>query len=241
MNQCKNNHTKLYDCKCGYTKRKPEKMKQIRAEYVSHMGDDLRVVNAARISHCGESEELSDKDKRLIRFLAKNEHMSPFEHNVMSVIVHCPLYIRSQIHRHRTFSYNEVSRRYTSEDIELHFPDQLRMQSKTNKQGSENILSEEENAYFLNFMENVCKEALYLYDRLLDKGVAREIARSILPQNLMTKFYMTGNLRNWVHFVRLRLNPHAQQEVQNIGRDIENLLKKHFPISYQCLLEEKND
>src|SRR4030067_2674197 len=108
----------------------------MKVTYIQHMGSDLNVVNAARISFNTEVTELSDKDKKLIAYLADNEHMSPFEHNILTVIVECPLYIRSQIHRHRTFSYNEVSRRYTSENLEFFIPDIIRKQAESNRQAS---------------------------------------------------------------------------------------------------------
>ena len=112
---------------------------KIQALYVDHMGSDLTVVNAARISFGRKHEELTDGDIKLIEYLAKNEHLSPFEHCSMTAIIECPLYIRSQIHRHRTFAYNEVSRRYTADDLEFYIPppDDIRAQSKSNKQASE--------------------------------------------------------------------------------------------------------
>src|SRR5579863_7226904 len=112
----------------------------LKATYVQHVGSDLTIVNAARISFGTESQVLEDKDKKLIKYLADNEHMSPFEHNVLTVIIECPLYIRSQIHRHRTFSYNEVSRRYTSDDIQFYIPDTVRRQAASNRQASEGEL-----------------------------------------------------------------------------------------------------
>ena len=112
----------------------------IKAEYMDHMGNDLTVVNSARVSFGSESQELSDKDKKLIKYLADHQHMSPFEHCQLSVRISCPLYIRSQIHRHRTFSYNEISRRYTSKDLEFYIPETLRKQSDDNRQASDGVV-----------------------------------------------------------------------------------------------------
>ena len=211
-------------------------MSQLKVSYINHMGDDLTIVNSARISFAGESQVLSDKDKKLIKYLADNEHMSPFEHNVLTVMVECPLYIRSQIHRHRTFSYNEVSRRYTSENLEFFIPDTLRKQSKSNRQASEGIVEEPLVAEVI--MKQAHERALQDYNLLLSLGVSREQARGVLPQNLMTKFYQTGNLRNWAHFVKLRLDKHAQGEVVEIAKQVKNIMLEKFPEATKALLNE---
>lgn len=205
------------------------------------MGDDLTVVNSARISFAGESQTLEERDKKLIKYLADNEHMSPFEHNVLTVIVECPLYIRSQIHRHRTFSYNEVSRRYTSDNIEFYVPDTVRRQAASNRQASEGELDPISANTAIAIMKVQHEQAMDAYNDMLALGVPREQARGILPQNLMTKFYMTGNLRNWVHFVRLRIDNHAQAEVQEIGKQVLAILEAKFPEATKALLGAKHD
>jgi len=217
---------------------KGEDLSQIKVSYVNHMGNDLTTVNAARISFANESQELTEKDKKLINYLAKNEHMSPFEHNALTVIVECPLYIRSQIHRHRTFSYNEVSRRYTSEDLTFYLPRQFRQQAKSNRQASEGTLTPALNIAVQSDVLNHHRESLALYNDLINNGVCREQARGILPQDLMTKFYMTGNLRNWAHFVKLRIDSHAQGEVQEVGQQCKAILEKHWPVAMEALLNE---
>ena len=209
----------------------------MKVTYIQHMGSDLNVVNAARISFNTEVTELSDKDKKLIAYLADNEHMSPFEHNILTVIVECPLYIRSQIHRHRTFSYNEVSRRYTSENLEFFIPDIIRKQAESNRQASSGELDGSSTKDAKMIMNIAHDKALESYNMLIDLGVPREQARGVLPQNLMTKFYMTGNLRNWLHFVKLRIDNHAQYEVQLIGKQVLEILKDKFPESTKELLK----
>ena len=216
-------------------------MSQLKVSYVNHMGDDLTVVNSARISFAGESQTLQDKDKKLIKYLADNEHMSPFEHNVLTVIIECPLYIRSQIHRHRTFSYNEVSRRYTSDNIEFYMPDTIRRQAASNRQASEGELDPIGANTAIAIMKVQHEQALDAFNDMLALGVPREQARGILPQNLMTKFYMTGNLRNWTHFVRLRIDNHAQAEVQEIGKQVLAILEEKFPEATKALLGAKHD
>lgn len=213
----------------------------LKVTYVDHMGSDLRVVNAARISFGGESQQLEDKDKKLIKYLADNEHMSPFEHNTLTVVVECPLFIRSQIHRHRTFAYNEVSRRYTSDGIEFYIPDTIRRQAASNRQASEGELDPIGANTAIAIMKVLHEQAEDAYNDLLALGVPREQARGVLPQNLMTKFYMTGNLRNWVHFVRLRIDNHAQAEVQEIGKQVLDILNQKFPEATKHLLGAKHD
>ncbi len=203
------------------------------------MGKDLTVVNAARISFNGEKFELDDKDIKLINYLAEHEHMSPFEHCALTVLVECPLYIRSQIHRHRTFSYNEVSRRYTSEEMKFYLPsiDDLRKQSKSNRQASSGTIDDAEAIKLLAKMDAVHNYAFDVYEELLEAGVCREQARGILPQNLCTKFYMTGNLRNWAHFVHLRTHEGAQKEVQDVANQAKTILMENFPVATAKLLE----
>lgn len=211
-------------------------MSQLKVSYVQHLGTDLTVVNSARISLGTESQILEEKDTKLIKFLADNEHMSPFEHNVLTVIIECPLYIRSQIHRHRTFSYNEISRRYTAENLEFFVPETMRKQAKSNRQASEGELDDRAAQTAIVLMEEAHKQAREFFDDLIALGVPREQARGVLPQNLMTKFYMTGNLRNWAHFVKLRLDKHAQGEVQVIGKQVLEILQEKFPEATKALL-----
>lgn len=207
----------------------------IKVTYVDHMGDDLRPVNAARISFGASKEALEEKDIKLLEYLGKHSHLSPFEHCTLSVIIKCPLYIRSQIHRHRTFSYNEISRRYTSKDLEFYVPpiEDIRKQSTDNKQASSGLIDDSQMAEF--FFKKANEDALHLYNLLLEKGVAREQARGVLPQNLMTEFYMTGNLRNWAHFQKLRLGSGAQSEVRVIAEQLNEILLDKFPVSYKIL------
>lgn len=212
-------------------------MKQIEVKYINHMGDDLTVVNAARVSFATESQELTDRDKKLIKYLADHEHMSPFEHCQLSIKINCPLYIRSQIHRHRTFAYNEISRRYTSKDLEFYLPNILRKQSDSNKQASYGVVGDNENQALLVEGEDIHSLCMKFYEDLLSMGVCREQARGWLPQNLMTEFYMTGNLRNWIHFIKLRQHEGAQYEVQLIAEECKNILLDKFGYSAKVLLD----
>ena len=206
-------------------------MAGIEVAYVDHMGNDVRAAEAARVSFANSDfggEELSERDKHLIAFLARENHTSPFEHSVLSVRIKCPLFVRSQIMRHRTFSYNEVSRRYTSENIEFFEFEGLRTQAEKNLQCSTQSLVPSSKG-LLEAMSSHSVASLDLYNRLLESGVAREQARSVLPQSLMTSFIMTGNLLNWIKFLRLRLDEHAQPECRDVAVRVRGILTEYFP------------
>jgi thymidylate synthase (FAD) len=202
----------------------------------------LMPVHAARASFGKEDKTGADEhgDKKLMFFLAREGHTSVFEHQSATFLIECPLFIRSQIMRHRTFSYNEISRRYTSEQLGFWEPSFLRKQDTKAKQCSGGVLEDElQHVGHGAFLGGVSK-AVQLYDTLLASGVAREQARAVLPQSLLTRFYMTGNLRNWAHFLFLRLDKHAQPEVQVIARKIHDELVKLWPLPMQALMEEYN-
>ena len=199
--------------------------------YIDHMGNDARAAHAARVSFNkanAQATELTARDEKLISFLANHRHTSPFEHSVFSVAISCALPIRSQIMRHRTFSYNEVSRRYTSEKIEFFHVDSFKKQANENLQCSttEEIDSPLDAQQILHEAYDFAYEQ---YVRLLELGVSREKARFVLPQGVMTKFWMTGNLLNWLKFLSLRLDPHAQEECREIAIACKELLRQHFP------------
>lgn len=201
------------------------------------LGNDLSIVNAARVSYLGESKG-EEQDRKLLNYLWKNKHTSPFEMCSIKVVIKCPLFVRSQIQRHRTFSYNEVSRRYTSEEIEFYFPKEWRLQDNKNKQGS--IFGDTENVS--NFISPKVKllthNAINVYNELLENNIAREQARMVLPQNLYTKFVMFGNLRNWLHFCVLRSDKHAQLETRLYSDVIlHKFISKHFPWTYEIFME----
>lgn len=214
-------------------------MSEIKIDYIDHMGNDLSVVNSARVSFGKEKAKLDPKDIKLINYLAKHKHLTPFEHCTLSVKVKCPLFVRSQIHRHRTFSYNEISRRYTSENIEFYEPEVYRKQHDKSKQCSDGEFQGQKNQDLVDLVKGQHESSLTLYNYLIDQGVAREMARGILPQNLMTEFWMTGNLRNWVHFLGLRVDSHAQKEVQDVAQPILTIIKDKFPESAKALFKHE--
>ena len=199
-------------------------------ELIDSMGTDKTAVDAARVSFLRDDTEkdLTEKDKRLIKFLTAHRHTSPFEHMTATFRLTVPLFVRSQIMRHRTFSYNEVSRRYTSENIQLWRPKELRRQSKDNLQCSDGDLRNDKALGIMNISLSV---SLQYYKELLASGVSREMARCVLPQATYTEFYMTGNVHNWVKFLKLRTDEHTQPETREAALVIQHMLFKLYPVT----------
>jgi len=203
--------------------------RQIKVNLIDHMGSDLSVVNAARVSFLGESQELTDKDEKLIHYLKEHQHDSPFEHCTATFKIECDLNTAVQILRHRTFAYNMVSRRYTSDDIWFYKPDLYREQAKNNRQASIGPVDDQDGLDTL-FAEHY-RTCLDAYNEALERGLCREQARFLLPQGMGTAFYMTGNLRNWMHFLNLRDSTHAQGEVREVATLVREQLRELFPVS----------
>ena len=203
-------------------------------EYVSHMGDDLTIVNSARVSFGVEKDELDDKDKKLINYLIKHKHTSTLEHCTVTFRFTVPLFIRSQHHRHRTWSYNEISRRYTEFGLQFYEPEEFRSQHESNRQASTDDMVD--NAGASKLVKDHHQKCLELFQTLLDTGVCREQARGVLPQNLYTQYYGTANLGNLLKFVDLRIHEGAQWEIQQVAKAILKMLEELYPItvaSYQ--------
>lgn len=203
---------------------------------IGEMLDDFP-CSAARVSFGKEDKTGKDSkaDRKLMQYLADHEHMSPFEHQSATFLVEVPLFIRSQIMRHRTFSYNEISRRYTDENLEFWTPSNFRKQAASNRQASspdELVLN---NLEMCRAADRKALEDLEFYEKLIEEGVCREQARAYLPQSLLTKFYMTGNLRNWSHFVDLRLGDGAQEEVKIVAERIDEHLTNLWPTAWGVL------
>lgn len=196
---------------------------------------DFMPCSAARVSFGNEDKTGNDpeKDKKLMKYLAEHKHMTPFEYQHATFLIEVPLFIRSQIHRHRSFSFNEISRRYTDENIEFWIPDTVRTQSTSNRQASGGDLLDQ--AGPKEEYQRIANVSLNYYQALLEYGVAREQARAVLPQSLLTKFYMGGNLRSWAHFIELRRDEHAQFEIQIVANRVADKLKELWPNSCEAL------
>ena len=192
--------------------------------YVEHMGSDLTVVNSARVSFGVAKTELDDRDKKLIKYLIKHRHTSTLEHNTVTFRFVVPLFVRSQHHRHRTWSYNEISRRYTDKDLRFYLPNNFRTQHESNRQASNpddlrNPLAYKDFSMLTcaELLESRTDDCLQAFELLLDAGVCREQARMILPQNLYTEYYGTVNLSNLLKFIDLRTHEGAQWEIQKVA------------------------
>jgi len=216
-------------------------------EYISHMGTDLSVVNAARVSFGAGKEKVDEKDIKLINYLMRHNHSSPFEHCVLTFKFTVPLFIRSQHHRHRTWAYNEISRRYTSVDMKFYEPSEFRTQHKSNRQASnaEDMINPDMSKGMASgvtasrMVKDHHAQSLFLYTRLVEEGVCREQARGVLPQNLYTQYYGTANLHNLLKFVSLRVHEGAQWEIQEVAKACLSIAKEYFPHSVESFMKHK--
>lgn len=222
---------------------------------LNQMGGDLAVVAAARVSNGERYEEAShgeEKDARLIRYLVKHRHGTPFEHSTFQFYVKAPLFVRSEWHRHRMASYNEISGRYVEYEPEFYIPEAFRIQAVDNKQGSifperEDLLRfitddpiwgdvtvEEWNHVLSNWVKNHSERAFDMYRNLIHRGVAKEMARMVLPANLYTEFYMTVNARGLMNFLSLRSAEDAQWEIRQYALAMREMFKNAMPLTYKA-------
>ncbi len=226
------------------------KTAKINVDYLDHMGDDLTVVNAARVSfdktsnweYVGEVDVwhvLSDKDTKLISYLAKHNHWSPFAHCSASFRVKAPIFVARQLVKHTVgFSWNEVSRRYVDNEPEFYIPDEWRLKADNVKQGSSEQVHQHSIAV-RDGVANLSQKALDEYNWLLKENICPEMARMVLPQNTMTEWVWTGTLYAWARMCALRLDSHTQKETQVVARKIDAIMLDLFPISWEALKENK--
>lgn len=192
------------------------------------MGTEVKVTNAARVSFGKMKTEMDESDVKLLKYLIKNRHSSPLEHMSFTFSIKCPLFVRAQWHRHRTWKFSEISRRYTEENIEFFIPETLREQAKDNKQASisSDKINQESN---LELIRGVNKASFIAYEELLKNGVCREQARGVLPQNMLTTFWGTVDLHNLIGFLLLRDDSHAQEEIRVYAKAIKELIRPIVP------------
>jgi thymidylate synthase (FAD) len=205
-------------------------------ELVRVSGSDLDIANAARVSYGKISYELSDKDKKLVRFLMLHDHTSPFEHNQLSFRIKCPMFVARQWMRHRMHSYNEISYRYAEAPLEFYIPKKWRYQHQINHQASEGEF--EDVKMHLEYKKSI-EQAVNTYKNMLNAGICRELARGILPVCVYTQFIFTTNLHALTHFLKLRLGEGAQSEIRDFARDILHMATEYFPTSIEAW-KEKN-
>lgn len=210
----------------------------IKVEYIHHCGSDLTVVNAARVSFHKESTELLEKDVRLINYLAKHGHISPFHHAFITLRVTAPIFVARQLVKHKFMPWNEVSRRYVDEQPEIYLPDFWRERSENVKQGSKTTECKEVTETGLDeYVKWTLNKIIHYYNDLLDAGVAPEQARMILPQNTMTEWYWSGSLSAWASMLNLRLKPEAQAETRLVAQKVYEIILPLFPVSLNALLD----
>jgi thymidylate synthase (FAD) len=236
------------------------KIVPMSVEYVDHMGSDLNVVNAARVSFHKESKymqpvpgevvkdwkQLYPEDIKLINYLARHNHWTPFAHAFLSVRIKAPIFVARQLVKHQVgLAWNEVSRRYVDDEPEFWWPETWRLRAENVKQGSSKETTDfkfthPETGMDLRISEHgpwLVQNILYLYNEMIKNGVAPEQARMVLPQNTMTEWIWSGSLAAFCRVCKLRLDPHAQLETQELVGALARLLEPLFPVSYKALME----
>jgi thymidylate synthase (FAD) len=216
----------------------------IRATYIEHMGSDLTVANAARVSF-GKTSEMEDdpwgppklktKDDKLIRYLAKHKHISPFGHCFASFHIKAPIFVARQLVKHKFLRWNEISRRYVDDEPEFYEPSVWRGRSADKKQGSEGVVN------IVLDQEVQWHRQLATYKNLLSEGVAPEQARMVLPQSTMTEWYWSGSLDAFADMCNLRCKPDTQAETRQVARQIDHKMIELFPVSWDSLADSEGD
>jgi len=229
------------------------KKADISVSLIDYMGDDISVVNAARVSfnkrseyeHYIENPTLPEKDAKLIKYLAKHNHWTPFAHTCLSFRIKAPIFVARQLGKHQVGGvWNEVSRRYVDTEPEFYFPSEWRGKPVNAKQGSsgvvENIWWIPEDSYYSvqEGVKEITQYSLNRYKRMIQEGVAPEQARMVLPQNTMTEWIWTGSLPFFTRVIALRTDPHTQQETQEVAKRLKEEIPKCFEHSLTALLGE---
>jgi len=216
----------------------------IEVTYIDHMGSDLTVANAARVSFGKVSEmeddpwgppKLKKKDNKLIRYLAREKHISPFGHCFASFHVKAPIFVARQLVKHKFLRWNEISRRYVDDEPEFYVPDVWRGRSADKKQGSEGVVNLELPLLAAHVT------AVEQYKELLDAGVAPEQARMVLPQSTMTEWYWSGSLDAFADMCNLRCKSDTQAETRQVAQQIDRKMIELFTVSWDALTEDDDE
>ena len=208
----------------------------MKVTYIDHMGSDLTVVNSARVSfgkHKGQFDE--DKDSRLIHYLARHRHTSPFGHCFASFHIYAPIFVARQLVKHKFLRWNEISRRYVDDPPTFYLPETWRGRSEDKKQGSDGVVD-----ISTDLISNMAESSYKDYQYLLDQGVCPEQARMVLPQNAMTEWYWSGSLDAFADMCNLRCKSDTQIETQKIANEISDKMEELFPVSWAALMEKEN-
>ena len=218
----------------------------IQTLYIDHMGSDLSVVNAARVSFAKKSEwnpdwrddhyePLLPADSKLIKYLAKHKHMSPFGHAFASFHVKAPVFVARQLVKHKFLRWNEISRRYVDDEPEFYVPNVWRGRSADKKQGSDGFVATVAEPEFVNYT------ALRVYKQMIEEGVAPEMARMELPQSTMTEWYWSGSLDAFADMCNLRCKDDTQYETRLLADNINEEMSKLFPVSWKALVHDNKE
>jgi len=210
-------------------------MNHMNVNYIDHMGTDLTVCNAARVSFDKHHDLLTSGDEKLIGYLAKHDHWTPFSHCTATFRIKAPIFVARQLFKHKVgLTENEISRRYVDSEPEFYIPEVWRGKAKNKKQGSSGILSD--NEYIGEAVKSVYERAATMYDLLITKaGVAPEQARMVLPQGMFTEWFWTGSMSAWARICKLRISDDAQAESRGIAKMIDKECVKLWPISWSAL------
>lgn len=208
-------------------------------ELLETFGSDLTVANAARVSFNKESTEFTEKDAKLVSYLAKHDHVSPFFHPQLRFRIKMPIFVAREWFRHTVgFARNEVSRRYVDFEPEVWLPTEFRQRDPNMKQGSKpDIVTVNDNV--CEVYDKAVKVAIFTYNSLLEANVAPEMARAILPQGMYTEFIETGSLAAYARLCGLRLDPSAQKEIRDYANALNEIIKDKFPCSWAALIPAK--
>ena len=206
----------------------------IKIELVDIMGNDLTVVNAARVSYSKTKKSFDISDEKLIKYLAEHNHWSPFAHASLQFRIKAPIFVARQLVKHQIgLTWNEVSRRYVDFPPELYKPDSWRGRPKNSKQGSDGEIELDQTINYS--MESAMESCLILYNTLLQKGVAPEQARMVLPQSMMTEWYWSGTLYAFSRVCNLRCKPDTQKETRDVADEMYKICDEKFPYSWKYL------
>jgi thymidylate synthase (FAD) len=206
----------------------------MKIELIDIMGNDLSVVNAARVSYSKTKKSFEQSDEKLIKYLAKHNHWSPFAHASLQFRIKAPIFVARQLVKHQVgLVWNEVSRRYVDFPPELYKPETWRGRPKNSKQGSDGEIKLDQTIEYS--MESAMESCLITYNTLLEKGVAPEQARMVLPQSMMTEWYWSGTLYAFSRICNLRCKPDTQKETRDVADEINKLCDSKFPRSWKAL------
>ena len=211
-------------------------MSEMSVRVVDHMGSDLTVVNAARVSFGKTVSEMSEKDTKLIRYLAKHGHWSPFGHCSVQFHIKAPVFVARQLVKHQIgLTWNEISRRYVDTEVEFYDVDKWRGRAEDKKQGSDeevDIQFIDRNTRTAHLQLDVERTAKENYNRMLEAGIAPEQARFALPQGMYTEWFWTGSLAAYARFYKQRIDDHAQWEIRQYAEAVGKIIKPLFPVSW---------